>query len=100
MNRIYLYSWNPREKKIYEYEVYLKHGTAYSHPTSEEWKYNKGKIHMNEGKYWNNRVWFKKPNRERAILVFINREHQEMNDLRDKINRHNENIIFLSNYKW
>ena len=91
---IYLYSWNPREQKIYEYTGYKLYNTLCSDP--EDYSTWFCKCPRYEGQYWDNKVWFYKPLKSRAILIFIAHEHEAINELRDKIEKHNERIIFLS----
>lgn len=92
---IYLYSWNPREEKIYEYVGYKCNGMLCTKPGDiGSWVCH---IPNWQGQYFNNKVWFRKPNKKRALLIFITHENDVINKLRDEITKHSEKIRVLAN---
>ena len=92
---VYLYSWNSREGKIFEYKGYIFYGRLYEQPNnSGSWICH---TPTKEGEYWDNKVWFRKPNKQRAILIFIAHENEMINKLRDEIAKRNEKIRVLAN---
>lgn len=108
---IYVYSLNVKQNKIYCYGGYylgpmdfcgFYENYAYLMPTKEQkrsipfstWI---RKIPIYEGEYYNEAVWFRKPNIEKAKTIFIAEHHKTIINLMDKIDRQNEVIRMIAN---
>lgn len=101
---IYVYSWDPRAKKVHEYIGYYG-GSAYGDCAfllKEAGKHTTWfrKIPEKCGEFYNNAVWFTEPNPKKALLVFIEAEIEKLKECERVIEKAKENIEYLSKYDY
>lgn len=103
--KIYVYSWDPRKKKINAYTGYYEpaffNGYVYEAFLLRDPKKHLSwfrKIPIRCGEFYNNAVWFTEPNLKRAQLIFIKAEIEKLKECEIVIQKAKDNIEFLSNY--